>query len=229
MAELDPVAFLVTLGRALRAAGEEEPAKLELGAALAAFEKLGAAPDASTLREMLGRAEREPVDIQRVDATFMFTDVVGSTQLVEAIGDEAWENLLRWHDETLTRLFEEHRGQVVKHTGDGFLVVFEAPDDAIAAAQAVQRTLAAHRRDHGFAPQVRIGVHSAGGLRHGRDVSGAGVHVAARIGALANEGEILASAATLGATNGRYQATDRGQVNLKGIAKAVSLSAVEWR
>ncbi len=219
----------VLLGRALRAAGEEEPAKLELDAALAAFERLGAAPDASGVRQLLGRAEREAVDIQRIDATFMFTDVVGSTQLVEAIGDEAWENLLRWHDDTLTRLFEEHGGRVVKHTGDGFLVVFDAPGDALDAAQAVHRTLAAHRREHGFAPQVRIGIHSAAGLRHGRDVSGAGVHVAARIGALADEGEILVSSATLAAAGDRFQATDRGQVKLKGIAKPVSLSAIEWR
>jgi class 3 adenylate cyclase len=219
----------VLLGRAMRAAGEEEPAKLELEAALAVFDRLGAVPDAATVRGMLGRAEPELVAIQRVDATFMFTDVVGSTQLVEAIGDDAWENLLRWHDETLTRLFGEHGGQVVKHTGDGFLVVFEVPDDAMAAAQAVQRTLAAHRHEHGFAPQVRIGIHSAAGLRHGRDFSGAGVHVAARIGALAGEGEILASATTLAGVSGRYQTTDRGQTKLKGIAQPVSLAAVEWR
>jgi class 3 adenylate cyclase len=219
----------VLLGLALRAAGEDEPAKLELEAALTAFDRLGAAPDSSAVRQMLGRAVPTATAIQHIEATFMFTDVVGSTQLVEAIGDEAWENLLRWHDETLTRLFAEQGGDVVKHTGDGFLVVFDKADDAVAAAQAVQRTLAAHRRDHGFAPQVRIGIHSAGSVRHGRDFSGAGVHVAARIGALASEGEILASATTLAASAQRYESADRGQTKLKGIAQPVSLAAVEWR
>jgi class 3 adenylate cyclase len=178
---------------------------------------------------MLGRAEAAVVELQRVDATFMFTDVVGSTQLVEAIGDAAWENLLRWHDETLKRLFADEGGEVVKHTGDGFLVIFQTPDRALGAAQAVQRTLASHRREHGFAPQVRIGVHTAGGVRHGRDYSGAGVHVAARIGALANEGEILASSATLAAAVSTYQAADRGQVKLKGISKPVAVSSVLWQ
>ena len=219
----------VLLGQALQAAGEEEPGKLELEAALSALERLGGVPDAAAVRRMLGRAEARVEEIQRVDATFMFTDVVGSTQLVEAIGDEAWENLLRWHDDTLKRLFAEQGGEVVKHTGDGFLVVFETPASALGAAQAVQRTLAANRREHGFAPQVRIGIHTAGGLRHGRDFSGAGVHVAARIGALANEGEILASTATLAAAATRYQAVDRGQVKLKGISKPVALSSVSWQ
>jgi len=219
----------VLLGRGLRAAGQEEPAKLELDAALATFERLGATPDALAVRQLLGRTEPQFASLQRIDATFMFTDVVGSTQLVEAIGDEAWETLLRWHDETLTHLFEDHGGHVVKHTGDGFLVEFQSPDEAISAAQAVQRRLAAHRREQGFAPQVRIGIHSASGLRHGRDISGAGVHVAARIGALANDGEILASTSTLQAAVESYEADDRGQVKLKGIAKSVSLSSVAWR
>lgn len=217
------------LGEALRGAGEEETAILELEAALAAFERLGAAPDAAAARRLLGRAERDTIEIQRVDATFMFTDVVGSTQLVEAIGDDAWENLLRWHDETLRRLFSEHGGNVAKHTGDGFLVVFDTPDAALAAAQAIQHTLAQHRRQHGFAPQVRIGVHTSGGVRHGRDFSGAGVHLAARIGALANEGEILASADTLAVASARYQASATREVKLKGISKPVDVATLDWR
>ena len=217
------------LGEALRGVGEEETAILELEAALAAFERLGAVPDAATTRRLLGRAELDTIEIQRVDATFMFTDVVGSTQLIEAIGDDAWENLLRWHDETLGRLFSEHGGDVAKHTGDGFLVVFDTPDAALGAAQAIQRTFAEHRRQHGFAPQVRIGVHTSGGIRHGRDFSGAGVHVAARIGALANEGEILASADTLAMASARYQGSAGRQVKLKGVSKPVEVVTLSWR
>ena len=216
------------LGRALGAAGEGEPATVELEAALAIFDRLGAEPDAAATRRLLGRGEARMQPLQRVQTTFMFTDVVGSTQLIEAIGDEAWENLLRWHDETLRRVIEARNGEVVKQTGDGFLAVFAAADDALAAAQAVQRGLAEHRREHGFAPQVRVGVHAASGLRHGRDFSGAGVHAAARIAALAGEGEILASAASLEAATRRYSVSDRRPVKLKGISREIIVAAVDW-
>jgi class 3 adenylate cyclase len=159
----------------------------------------------------------------------MFTDVVGSTQLVEAIGDEAWENLLRWHDERLQALIQEHGGEVVERTGDGFLAVFGEPGSALAAARAIQRALADHRREHGFAPQVRIGVHAARGTRHGAGYSGVGVHAAARITALAGEGEILASAATLAASAQRHEASARREVKLRGIAEPVEVASVGWR
>lgn len=216
------------LGRALGAAGEGEPATIEFEAALAIFERLGAEPDAVATRRLLGRGEIRVQPLQHVQTTFMFTDVVGSTQLIEAIGDEAWENLLRWHDDTLRRVIEAHSGEVVKQTGDGFLAVFAAPDDALTAAQAVQRGLAEHRREHGFAPRVRIGVHAASGVRHGRDFSGAGVHAAARIAALAGEGEILASAESLDAATNRYVVSDRHSAKLKGISREIVVAAVDW-
>ena len=219
----------VILGTALRRAGEEEAGVLELERALVTFERLGADPDAAMVRRALGRGEPDRRSLEKVDVTFVFTDVVGSTQLVEAIGDEAWENLLRWHDETLMRVVGEHGGEVVKHTGDGFLVVFASADAALAAAWAIQRALADHRRAHGFAPQVRIGVHTASGVRHGRDYSGAGVHAAARIGALAGEGQILVSAETVRVAGQRYALTDRRTVKLKGISTPVEVAALDWR
>jgi class 3 adenylate cyclase len=218
----------VLLSTALSAAGEGEPATVELEAALAIFERLGAEPDATATRRLLGPGEARVQPFQHVLTTFMFTDVVGSTQLIDAIGDEAWENLLRWHDDTLGRVIEEHGGDVVKHTGDGFLVVFAATDAALAAAQAIQRALAEHRREHGFAPKVRVGVHAAGGLRHGRDFSGAGVHAAARIAALAGEGEILASSETLDAATHRYVVSNRRALKLKGISRDVVVGTVDW-
>src|SRR5438034_4289021 len=97
----------------------------------------------------------------RVQKTFMFTDIVKSTNLVEALGDEAWEALLRWHDETLRALFASHKGEEVVATGDGFFVGFDSPEAALTCAVAIQRGLAEHRKAHGFAPQVRIGVHAS--------------------------------------------------------------------
>ncbi len=99
---------------------------------------------------------------RRVLKTFMFTDIVKSTNLAEAMGDDAWLELLRWHDETLRSAFAAHSGEEVGTTGDGFFVGFDSPDAAIACAVAIQRRLADHRKQHGFAPQVRIGLHASG-------------------------------------------------------------------
>jgi len=127
---------------------------------------------------------------RRVEKTFMFTDIESSTNLVEVLGDDAWQGVLRWHNETLRSLFAEHRGEEVVATGDGFFVGFDSPDDALACAIAIQRNLAEHRRLNGFAPKVRIGVHASGATQVGRNFSGKGVHEAARIAALATLTEI---------------------------------------
>ena len=87
----------------------------------------------------------------------MFTDIVGSTPLVEALGDDAWQELIRWHDQTLRAIFNRHGGTEVRQTGDGFFVAFEDATEAIEAAVAVQRSLAEHRRGHGFAPKSASG------------------------------------------------------------------------
>ena len=83
---------------------------------------------------------------RRVMKTFMFTDIVGSTNLVEALGDEAWETMLRWHNTALREVFTAHSGEEISTTGDGFFVSFDSPDLAVAAAIAIQRRLAEHRR-----------------------------------------------------------------------------------
>ncbi len=162
----------------------------------------------------------------RVARTFMFTDIVKSTNLVEAMGDEAWDALLRWHNEALRSVFVAHRGTEVVSTGDGFFVDFETPDAALACAVAIQRELTEHRRAHGFAPQVRIGVHTSDATQVGTNFTGKGVHEAARIAALAEGGEILASRHTV---TPRYSASEPRLVTLKGIAEPVEIVSVEWR
>lgn len=102
----------------------------------------------------------------------MFTDIVKSTDLIEAIGDEAWTDLLRWHDHMLRSLFVSHDGEEVNHTGDGFFVAFEMPSSAIECAIAIQRTLVDHRRTHGFSPQVRVGLHLTGPRGKGAVIEG---------------------------------------------------------
>jgi class 3 adenylate cyclase len=163
---------------------------------------------------------------RRVVKTFMFTDIVGSTNLVTAMGDEAWEGILRWHDETLRSLFAAHEGEEVVATGDGFFVGFESPEAALACAIAIQRKLAEHRRQAGFAPAVRIGIHASGATQVGRNFTGKGVHEAARIAALADGGEILASVETV--TGTRFTFGEARSVTLRGMTEPIEVAPVDW-
>lgn len=173
------------------------------------------------LRHRAGRA-------RRVMKTFMFTDIVKSTSLVEALGDDAWTALLRWHDEQMRAFFAAYEGQEVTATGDGFFVGFDSPEAAIACAIAIQRKLEEHRAQHGFAPQVRIGLHASEAAQVGRNYQGFGVHEAARIGALAGPGVIVASRGTV-ASPSTYSVSNPRTVTLRGISEPVEVVDVDWR
>lgn len=216
----------VRLAEAHLARGDGDAAKLELSSARSTFERLGAAPELGRADAML--AAMSGPSASRQVRTFMFTDIVGSTALVEAIGDEAWHDLLRWHDEALRHCIHENGGEATDHTGDGFFVAFSDPRSALACAAAIQRTLAEHRRDHGFAPKVRIGLHAAEATRVGDDFEGVGVHAAARVGALAEGGEVLASIETLEGIADVPYGNPR-QVALKGLAKPIEVVEVDWK
>jgi class 3 adenylate cyclase len=98
---------------------------------------------------------------------------------------------------------------------------------ALTCAVAIERRLAEHRRAHGFAPQVRIGVHASEATQVAKDFRGKGVHEAARIAALAGAGEILASHEPASGT--RFRTTDPRSVRLKGIAEPVEVVGITWR
>jgi class 3 adenylate cyclase len=164
---------------------------------------------------------------RRVMKTFMFTDIVGSTNLVEVLGDEAWDTLLQWHNTALREVFAAHTGEEISTTGDGFFVSFDSPEQAVEAAMAIQRRLAEHRRSAGFAPQVRIGLHASDATRvEGGDFRGKGIHEAARIAALAGPSEIIASAGTVG--EGHRISAARSET-LKGLSEPIDVVTVEWR
>ena len=163
---------------------------------------------------------------RRVMKTFMFTDIVGSTNLVEALGDEAWDAMLRWHDTALREVFNAHSGTEVSATGDGFFVGFDSPEQAIAAAIAIQRRLADHRTKHGFAPQVRIGLHASDASQVGANFRGRGVHEASRIAGLASGSEILASATTV---SDEVPTSAARSVMLKGFSDPIDVVAIDWR
>jgi class 3 adenylate cyclase len=219
----------VVLAAVLRGQGDASAERLELEAASATYERLGARIDLKKTAELLGApAGRIEADVDRTTKTFLFTDIVRSTKLVEAIGDEAWQDLIRWHDQTLRSLIAEHRGEEIRHQGDGFFVAFAKASDAIDCAIAIQRRLAEQRRAQGFALQVRIGMHTAPAHRRGLDYAGYGIHEAARIGSVADGGEILVSAATMESAGKTYP-TKKRAVALKDIPEAVEVLAIDWR
>jgi class 3 adenylate cyclase/DNA-binding SARP family transcriptional activator/predicted ATPase len=162
---------------------------------------------------------------RRERRTFMFTDIVRSTNLVEALGDEAWDELLRWHDETLRSMFNSYGGVEVNRVGDGFFVAFDQPKAAVECAISIQRALTRHRREHGFSPQVRIGLHHGEATRIANDYQGKGVHVAARIAALANGGEVLASASLLPRVPGVAH-RDRRLLDLRGLSQPLEVMTI---
>jgi class 3 adenylate cyclase len=216
------------LAEAHVAEGDREAAVMELEASRSAFERLGADPDERRAAERLEALRRSPVEPTVARRTFMFTDIVGSTALLEAIGDEAWNDLRRWHDETLRDSVAANGGEEVDHTGDGFFFSFDDAVSAVSCAREIQRRLAEHRRDHGFAPQVRIGLHSAEATRAGSNYTGMGVHTAARVGAVAGAGEIIASATSVDGLED-LELPDRRSVILKGIAEPVEIVSIGWR
>lgn len=217
------------LGEVLLAEGDEPGARFELEAARATFERLGALPDARRVDGLLGGAGVATASAgDRVTRTFVFTDIVGSTSLAEALGDQAWQELIRWHDQELRSHFARHGGAEVRQTGDGFFVAFPDAIAALDAAVAIQRALQAHRAEHGFSPSVRIGIHEAEATVRGHDFAGVGVHAAARIAALAEGGQILVSRDTLPASL-RFPVGEGRTVELKGVSQPIEVVPVEWR
>jgi class 3 adenylate cyclase len=149
---------------------------------------------------------------ERVLATVLFTDIVGSTDKAAQLGDERWRDLLDRHDQSVRTQIERFRGREVKTVGDGFVTTFDSPGRAIECARAIRENL---KR---FDIDVRAGVHTGEIEVRGDDVAGMAVHIGARVSALAGPGEILVSGAVppLVAGSG-IEFEDRGEHALKGV------------
>jgi class 3 adenylate cyclase len=219
----------LVLAEALSQTGEDDQARLELRAGHAAFVKLGAQRDAQLAHELLSVEPGQSRQQTSVERAFMFTDIVKSTDLIAALGDGAWVSARAWHDGTLRDLFRAHAGEEVTHTGDGFFVAFADVPSAIACAVEIQRTLERHRREHGFALPVRIGLHATTALRTAEDYAGRGVHETARIAALAQGSEIVASQAAVAFAPPGLRVGHARSVNLKGLTEPIQISLINWR
>jgi class 3 adenylate cyclase len=147
-------------------------------------------------------------------ATVLFTDIVGSTELVAKLGDARWREVLHLHHALLDAEVSAHRGRVVKSLGDGALALFSHPSAAMACAVALGEQM----RELGV--RIRAGLHTGEcELMAGADVGGIAVHIAARIAALAGPGEVLASGTVRDLSVGSpFALESRGEQRLKGIA-----------
>ncbi len=222
----------VLVGRAHLLAGDQPAARVEWTAALSTFERLGAHRDADEVRAVLLEADDSvagPVRA-RVEMTFVFIDMVNSTPLVEFLGDEAWSDLLGWYERIVKSVVEVHDGTIVGQEGDGFFVTFADPVTAVRCAKALQQRLAAQRQEQGFAPRIRIGLHTSEADRRGDDYAGLGIHTAARIASCAQGDEILASSDTAREVSTEpIEVTSTRTVTLKGISAPLEIVTIAWK
>jgi len=156
--------------------------------------------------------ERTSSATGRILSTVLFTDIVGSTELAAAVGDAVWTSTLEAHDALVERQIAAFRGAVVKHTGDGVLATFDGPARAIECARELVRGV----RSLGL--EIRAGLHTGEVEIVDSDVHGIAVHIAARIMALADAGEVLVSGSIPSLVLGSgLHFVDRGVHELKGL------------
>jgi pimeloyl-ACP methyl ester carboxylesterase len=155
---------------------------------------------------------RRAVEPNRVLATVLFTDIVGSTEQASQLGDRRWRELLERHHELVRQQLERYQGREVDTAGDGFLATFDGPARAIRCASAIQVGVAT------LGLEVRAGVHTGECELHDGKVSGIAVHTGARIASWAGTGEVLVSSTVRDLVAGSgISFEDRGEHELKGV------------
>jgi class 3 adenylate cyclase len=164
---------------------------------------------------------RDAPEPERVLATVLFTDVVDSTRTAADLGDRRWREVLETHQRQVRAELARFSGREVKSTGDGFLATFDGPARAVRCARAI----AAAPGPDGI--RVRAGLHAGECEVMGEDIGGIAVHIAARVSALAEPGEVLVSRTVKDLVTGSGIAfADRGEHALKGVPDLWQLHGV---
>jgi class 3 adenylate cyclase len=157
----------------------------------------------------------------RVLATVLYTDIVGSTKFMAQVGDRRWKELLADHDAVVEAEIDRFRGRKVQSTGDGVLATFDGPGRAIRCACAINDAV----RSLGI--DVRAGLHCGEIELRGDDVAGMAVHIGARVSALAGAGEVFVSSTVKDLVAGSgIDFEDRGEYELKGVPGSWKIYAV---
>ncbi|ULL11380.1 adenylate/guanylate cyclase domain-containing protein [Mycobacterium liflandii] len=161
-----------------------------------------------------------PAD-ERVLKTVLFTDIVSSTEKLSTMGDTAWRHQLNGHDSVVDNLLLRYGGTRAKHTGDGVFALFDAPTKAARCALQLVPALAA------LNIAIRAGIHTGECERRGQEWSGMAVHIGARIGALADAGEVFASRTVRDLTAGSGLTFESlGPQQLKGLPEQIEIYRV---
>jgi class 3 adenylate cyclase len=161
-------------------------------------------------------------DPDRVLATMLFTDLVASTGAASTWGDRRWRDVLSDHDELVHDVVVRHRGRIVSTTGDGVLAVFDGPARAVRAALAIVHGVRALRLE------ARAGVHTGEVELRAKNIAGIAVHIAARIAALAQPGQVLVSRTVVDLVAGsQLHFTELGEYSLRGVPGSWQLLEVD--
>jgi class 3 adenylate cyclase len=162
------------------------------------------------------------VELERVLATVLFTDIVRSTELAAALGDRRWRALIERHHAVVRRELGRHRGRELDTAGDGFFTIFDGPARAIHCACAVRDAVGA------LGITIRAGLHTGECKRIGDKIGGIAVHIGARVAAAARPGEVLVSCTMKDLVVGSdLRFADRGAHVLRGVPGEWRLYAVE--
>jgi len=161
--------------------------------------------------------------------TVMFTDIVASSRIAEAVGDRIWAETIDWHLESLSRLIEVNNGTLVKSLGDGTMSVFPSSRGAVKTAIAMQKMLDKSTREPAL--RIRIGLHTGDVVQSKGDFFGTVVNKAARIAGVAEPAQILLSDVTraLVEASGNFDFLQSRTVELKGITGSHGISDIQWR
>jgi class 3 adenylate cyclase len=165
---------------------------------------------------------RPLAEIDRVLASVLFTDIVGSTERAAALGDQRWRSLLDQHDTVVREQLRRSHGRELNTTGDGFVASFDGPARAIRCALAIAESTSPLGLD------MHMGLHTGECEVRGNDLGGLAVHIAARVGALAAPGEVLVSGTVKDLVAGSgIEFIERGEHELKGVPGSWKLFAVD--
>ena len=160
----------------------------------------------------MGKIRHEEEVLDRVLATVLFTDIVGSTERARELGDHAWKDIIERHHAVIRAMLGRYRGREVDTACDGFFAVFDGPARAVRCAQSIAEAVRT------LDLQVRAGVHTGEVETIDGKIGGIAVHVGARVGALAQPSEVLVSSTVRDLVAGSGLAfEDAGEHELKGV------------
>ena len=195
-------------------------------------EELGTAPGADLQafhRLLLDEGTPAPADDGSRARIILFTDLEGSTALVQRLGDKGGMELLRIHDAIVRDALVRHAGREVKHTGDGIMASFRSVKAALHSAVDIQRGFGAHNASREPPLNVRIGISAGEPLAEGGDLFGATVQLAARLCDYADPGMIVVSGVVRDLAIGKgFVFGPSGEASLKGFPDPVTLCEVAW-